>query len=155
MVLQSLCVPSPMEKKATPKGDTNTYEMLKPFYSRRTEITLYQGCLLWGISVIVPVKLRTQILNLYSGFSDIQNTVLLTSRCRYQFPATKHSFELTPSSLLRLGDFHVTDLRSVCEVWRAQWHVCPRVNIPEWPSSPLERVHIDFAGPFLDRMFLF
>ena len=23
----------------------------------------------------------------------------------------------------------------------------------EWPSSPLERVHIDFAGPFLDRMF--
>ena len=52
----------------------------------------------------------------YSGSSDIQNTVLLTSRCRYHFPATKHSFELTPSSLLRLGDFHVTDLRSVCEV---------------------------------------
>ena len=22
----------------------------------------------------------------------------------------------------------------------------------EWPSSPWERVHIDFAGPFLDRM---
>jgi hypothetical protein len=48
--------------------------------------------------------------------NDIQSTVLLTSRCRYPFPATKHSFELTPSSLLRLGDFHVTDLRSVCEV---------------------------------------
>jgi hypothetical protein len=44
--------------------DANTYEMLKPFYSRRNEITLYQGCLLWGIRVIVPVKLRTQILNL-------------------------------------------------------------------------------------------
>jgi hypothetical protein len=41
--------------------DTHTYEMLKPFYSRRNEITLYQGCLLWGIRVIVPVKLRTQI----------------------------------------------------------------------------------------------
>jgi hypothetical protein len=23
----------------------------------------------------------------------------------------------------------------------------------EWPSSPWERLHIDFAGPFLDRMF--
>jgi hypothetical protein len=23
----------------------------------------------------------------------------------------------------------------------------------EWPSSPWERVHIEFAGPFLDRMF--
>ena len=42
--------------------DTNTYEMLKPFYSRRNEITLYQECLLWGIRVIVPVKLRTQIV---------------------------------------------------------------------------------------------
>ena len=24
----------------------------------------------------------------------------------------------------------------------------------EWPSSPWERIHIDFAGPFMDRMFL-
>jgi hypothetical protein len=92
----------------------------------------------------------------YSGSSDIQNTVLLTSQCRYQFPATKHSFELTPSSLLRLGDFNVTDLRSVCEGQKNQ-------NMPaiaplhpwEWPSSPWERVHIAFAGPFLDRMFFF
>jgi hypothetical protein len=66
----------------------------------------------------------------YSGSSDIQNTVLLTSWCRYQFPATNQSFEQTPSSLLRLCDFHVTYLRFICEVWWAQWHVCPRVNIP-------------------------
>ena len=24
----------------------------------------------------------------------------------------------------------------------------------KWPSSPWERLHIDFAGPFMDRMFL-
>ena len=28
------------------RKDTNSYEMLKPFYSRRNVITLYQGCLL-------------------------------------------------------------------------------------------------------------
>ena len=44
--------------------DTHAYEMLKPFYSRRNEITLYHECLLWGIRVIVSVKLHTQILNL-------------------------------------------------------------------------------------------
>ena len=38
--------------------------MLKPLYSPRKEMTLYQGCLLWGIRVIVPIKLRTQILNM-------------------------------------------------------------------------------------------
>jgi hypothetical protein len=44
--------------------DTATYEMLKPLYSPRKEITLYQGCLLWGIRVIVPIKLRKQTLNM-------------------------------------------------------------------------------------------
>ena len=42
--------------------DTHAYEMLKPFYSSRNEITLYHECLLWGIRVIVSVKLQTQIL---------------------------------------------------------------------------------------------
>ena len=44
--------------------DTDKYQMLKPLYSPRKEITLYQGCLLWGIRVIVPIKLRKQILNM-------------------------------------------------------------------------------------------
>ena len=86
--------------------DTNTYEMLKPFYSRRNEITLYQRCLLWGMYVIVPVKLRTQILNLLHESQKNQN-----------MPAI-----------------------ALLHPW-------------EWPSSPWERVHIEFAGPFLDRMF--
>ena len=42
--------------------DTDTCGMLRPLYSTRKEITLYQGCLLWGIRVIVPIKLRKQIL---------------------------------------------------------------------------------------------
>jgi hypothetical protein len=44
--------------------DTDTYEMLKSLYSPRKEITLYQRCLLWGICVIEPIKLRKQILNM-------------------------------------------------------------------------------------------
>jgi hypothetical protein len=44
--------------------DTYMYEMLKPLYTPRKEITLYQGCVLWGIRVIVSIKLRKQILNM-------------------------------------------------------------------------------------------
>ena len=43
---------------------TDTYEMLKPLYTPRKEITLFQGCLLWGIRVILSIKLRKQILNM-------------------------------------------------------------------------------------------
>ena len=36
--------------------------VLKPFNSRRQELTVEAGCLLWGIRVIVPEKLRTAVL---------------------------------------------------------------------------------------------
>ena len=42
-----------------PKGSP-----LAPFYNRRNEITIYQGCLLWGIRVIIPSKLQDKVLNL-------------------------------------------------------------------------------------------
>ena len=42
----------------------NHDELLKPFYNRKSEITLHQGCLLWGIRVIVPAKLRSSIQDL-------------------------------------------------------------------------------------------
>ena len=42
-----------------PKGSP-----LAPFYNRRSEITIYQGCLLWGIRVIIPSKLQDKVLNL-------------------------------------------------------------------------------------------
>ncbi|CAG2207359.1 unnamed protein product [Mytilus edulis] len=31
-----------------------------PYYSRRNELTVHQGCLMWGVTVIIPNKLRSQ-----------------------------------------------------------------------------------------------
>ena len=38
--------------------------MLAPFYNRRNEITIHQGCLLLGIRVIIPSKLQNKVLDL-------------------------------------------------------------------------------------------
>jgi hypothetical protein len=46
------------------RNQGNHDELLKPFYNRKSEITLHQGCLLWGIRVIVPAKLRSRIQDL-------------------------------------------------------------------------------------------
>ena len=35
---------------------------LTPFYNRRTELSVPQGCLTWGIRVIIPQRLRANIL---------------------------------------------------------------------------------------------
>ena len=36
---------------------------LKPFHNRRYELSCEQGCVLWGIRVVVPTVLRGQLLN--------------------------------------------------------------------------------------------
>lgn len=36
---------------------------LKPFFIRRTELSVEQGCILWGMRVIVPPALRLELLH--------------------------------------------------------------------------------------------
>ena len=40
-----------------------------------------------------------------------------------------------------------------CSVF-GQWQAEPSTAPVEWPSSPWQRIHIDFARPFLGCMFL-
>jgi hypothetical protein len=40
-----------------------------------------------------------------------------------------------------------------CQLTQKMPQVAP-LHPWEWPSAPWERVHVDFAGPFMDSMFL-
>ena len=42
-------------------------EELKPYWNRRLELTVYDGCLLWGSRVIVPPPGRIQALHELHG----------------------------------------------------------------------------------------
>ena len=121
--------------------DTNTYEMLKPFYSRRHEITLYQGCLLWGIRVIVPVKLRTQILNLLHESHPGVVRLKALARSYVWWPGIDCDIEKLVKQCFG------------CQKNQNMPAIAP-LHPWEWPSSPWERIHIDFAGP-LTECFLF
>lgn len=47
-------------------------ESLKPFYNRKTELTLEGGCVLWGIQVVVPQKCHQVVLDmLHEGHPGI------------------------------------------------------------------------------------
>ena len=35
---------------------------LQPFYSRRNELTVHQGCIMWGSRVVIPTRLRSEVL---------------------------------------------------------------------------------------------
>ena len=34
----------------------------KPYYERRNELTVHQGCILWGMRVVIPNKLQDRVL---------------------------------------------------------------------------------------------
>ena len=45
---------------------------LEPFYRRRNELSIQQGCVLWGIRVIVAFKLQKPVLSeLHEGHAGI------------------------------------------------------------------------------------
>ena len=39
-------------------------DTLKPYFTRRDELSIEEGCILWGIRVIVPKKLQSSVLDL-------------------------------------------------------------------------------------------
>lgn len=118
-----------------PKGSP-----LAPFYNRRNEITIYQGCLLWGIRVIIPSKLQDKVLNLLH--STHPGIVRMKSLAR--------SYVFWPGI-----DKDIEHLVKQCSGCQKQQNAPEKAFLHpwEWPSSPWERVHVDFAGPFMNRMF--
>ncbi|CAG2214044.1 unnamed protein product [Mytilus edulis] len=112
-----------------------------PYYSRRNELTVHQGCLMWGVRVIIPNKLRSQVLGqIHEGHLGV-----------VKMKALARSFVWWPGI-----DQDIEKLAKACNGCQLNQN-SPKgapLNAWEWPSKPWDRVHIDFAGPFLGSMFL-
>ena len=114
--------------------------LLAPFYSRRNELTIHQGCLLWGIRVVIPTKLQSKVLNLLH--STHPGIVRMKSLAR--------SYVFWPGI-----DKDIEQLVKQCNGCQKQQNEPTKAFLHpwEWPTSPWERVHVDFLGPFMNRMF--
>jgi hypothetical protein len=113
---------------------------LKPFFNRKMEISISQGCLLWGNRVIIPSKCRKQLL------MEIHNGHLGMVRMK----AVARSFIWWPGL-----DSQIEDTVRKCHDCQAIQRAPAAVMHPwERPSSPWQRIHADFLGPVDGNMFL-
>ncbi|XP_052771110.1 uncharacterized protein K02A2.6-like [Mya arenaria] len=120
--------------------DTSDLE-LKPYLNRRTELSLHQGCVMWGNRVIIPSSLRNQVMEeLHSGHVGI---VKMKSLAR--------SYAWWPNLDSELEE--LTKHCSGCMANRPSPKESP-IHPWEFPKKPWSRVHIDFAGPFMGYMYL-
>ena len=114
---------------------------LKPYFSRRNELSLEDNVLLWGNCVVVPFCFQPRVMDV------LHSTHIGTSRMKslaWQYvwwPKIDSDIEAKVRGC------------STCAV--AAPDPPPTVLYPwEWPQKPCLRVHVDYAGPFLGKMFL-
>ena len=121
--------------------DTVKSEELLPYYHRRTELSLQDGCVLWGARVLIPAPGRASILQ------ELHVTHPGVSRLK----ALARSYVYWPGI-----DKDIERLVSDCATCQEHRNVPPSMELHpwEWPDKPWSRLHADFAGPFLGHMFL-
>lgn len=113
----------------------------KPYKSRKSELSLLDGCLMWGARVIVPPRGRTLVLEeLHETHPGISKMKAL-ARSYVWWPGMDGAIE------------KVVKCCSSCQTNRPSPPVA-QLHPWEWPSEPWSRLHIDFAGPFMGHMYL-
>ena len=116
-------------------------EEFLPYHRRRTELSLQDGCVLWGCRVIIPPPLRDQVISvLHDGHPGIGQMKRL-ARSHVWWP----QLDATIDTCVRAC--HQS------QVLRAR---LPEVPPQPWsfPQRPWQRVHVDFAGPVEGRQLL-
>ena len=108
---------------------------LKPYWCRRTELTCFKGCIVWGARVFVPAQGYTKLLHeLHIGHPGICRMKGL-ARTVIWWPNINSEIEEMVKGC------------NECQLTTAAPPVAPLNPLP-WPSKPWSRIHMDYAGPF-------
>lgn len=121
--------------------DDKLGDEFRPYASRKSELSVLDGCLLWASRIIVPPQGRQLVLE------ELHDTHPGVSKMK----ALARAYVWWPGMDAQISEMVKTC--SVCQESRPTPAAAP-LHPWEWPSQPWSRLHLDYAGPFLGRMFL-
>ena len=108
-------------------------DKLAPFFKKRTKLSIYEGCLLWGTRVIIPTSCRDAVLTeLHEGHPGVTRMKGL-ARMYVWWPGITKDIEHTIQQ---------------CSACQSTLSVAP---LHPW-SWPWARLHLDYAGPVEGKM---
>ena len=113
----------------------------KPYWNRRQELSTEGGCLMWGNRVVIPQKLRARLVEELHRDHPGMVKMKAVARSYLWWPGVDKDLEECAKSCL------------ACQAVRNAPAVAP-LHPWVWPAKPWQRIHIDFAGPFLGKTFL-
>ena len=126
----------------TRKGWPNQVpKALQPYRSKLAELSVEEGCLLWGGRVVIPSSLKDKILaELHKEHMGISRMKALARGYVWWLGVAKDIERMAKSC------------KSCLSVKQAP----PKAPLHPWiwPGQPWQRIHIDYAGPFMEKSFL-
>lgn len=112
---------------------------LQPYYVRRDELSVHKDCLLWGNRVVIPLKLRPDMMTILHANHDGVVRMKAVARSYFWWPKL---------------DAQIEEAVGCCEKCQRCCNNPPKVEGSWLPAEkPWGRVHMDFAGPFQGMNF--
>ena len=113
---------------------------LERYTSKQLELSVYEGCLLWGNRVIVPPAGREAVLQeLHEGHPGMTKMKAL-ARMYVWWPGINAEIEKSVRLCAECQEVQSSPPAAPLHPWK-------------WPTRPWVRLHLDFAGPFQGKMF--
>ena len=114
---------------------------LSTYSAKRSELSVFQGCVMWGSRVVIPPQGRPTVLQeLHEGHPGMTRMKAL-ARMYVWWPLIDKDIEQSVQQC------------HLCQQQQAAPPVAP-LQPWKWPSRPWVRLHMDFAGPFEGKMIL-
>ena len=114
---------------------------LHPYLSWKAELTIEDGCVLWGNRVIVPSQGWPQVIaELHKAHPGISRMRAL-ARGYVWWPDMDKELENAVKSCSQWQLYQKAPKEAPLHPW-------------EWPGQPWSRLHIDYAGPYKGHMYL-
>ena len=120
---------------------TSVDSSFNPFSSRRQELSVCNGCVLWGNRVIIPKVGRQRILEELHDSHQGMSRMKERARMVVWWPNI---------------DKEIESMASCCAACQASRNLPPVAPLHPWsfPERPWSRLHMDYAGPIDNHMLL-
>ncbi|KAK3746542.1 hypothetical protein QZH41_005600 [Actinostola sp. cb2023] len=120
--------------------DTVTVDpKLATYKAKKLELSVQDGCVLWGARVVIPPQGRKLVLEELHRAHPGNNRMKSLARSYVWWPLMDRDIEAVVKQCVN------------CQVHGKSPAVAP-LHPWEWPGEPWKRLHMDYVGPFMGKM---
>ena len=113
---------------------------LKSFSKHKLELSTLNGCIIYGSRVLIPSQGRQQMLaELHQAHPGV-NRMKSLARMYFWWPGLTKDIEKLDKECAKCQENQSNPAMAPLEPWT-------------WPTRPWARVHVNYAGPFMNSMF--